>query len=351
MASLSRLFKAAVKAVKPGIPALVKTGSLLGGAIVGGVTAVGIVTVLEGFWARERMQPDEPITTKAPTGIFGEDRDGDPIDFAVLGDSLAVGVGADRPDGSVAVTLARDLARESGRPVRLYNSAVIGSEARGLSAQIAKLSAQGIQPDVALIVVGGNDLMHLQRTGPSVQFLSEAVRTLRMLQCEVVVATCPDMGTIRPFIQPLRLFAHWLSRLLAAAQTIVVLRAGGRTVSLADTLGPIFRLEPHVMFSADGLHPSTAGYARAADAILPSLCAAAGVWTHKDALVPHRVYREERGQFLAWLAFRASRHAGTEVSTEEHRHGIRIISIGRRTLGRLRSRTPHRRHNGSEPVR
>src|SRR5699024_9416817 len=150
-----------------------------GGAVVGGVTAVGIVTVLEGFWARERMQPGEPITTKAPTGTFGDEYDGEPIDFAVLGDSLAVGVGADRPAGSVAVMLARGRARESSQPVRLYNFAVIGSEARDLPAQIAELSAQGVRPGVALIVVGGNDLMHLQRTGPSVQFLSEAVRTLR----------------------------------------------------------------------------------------------------------------------------------------------------------------------------
>ncbi|NYI68881.1 SGNH/GDSL hydrolase family protein [Spelaeicoccus albus] len=322
---------------------LLKAGGALGGAVVGAVTAVGIVTVLEGFWARERLHPAAPITTKAPSGTFGDDLPGDPVKLAMFGDSLAVGVGADGPDGSVAVMLARGLSKESGRPVHLYNQAVIGCESRGLPAQVSALGALGVKPDVAVIVVGGNDLMHLQRTGPAVQFLSEAVRTLRMLGCEVVVATCPDMGTIRPFIQPLRIFAHWLSRLLAAAQTIVVLRAGGRTVSLADTLGPIFRRDPSAMFSADGLHPSSQGYARAAEVILPSLCAASGVWTHKRAFVPHRVYNEERGQFLAWLAFRASRHAGTEVSAEEHKHGVRIVSMGRRTLGRLRHRPSHGR--------
>lgn len=322
---------------------LLKASGALGGAVACGVTAVGVVTVLEGFLARERLHPVEAITTKAPSGIFGRDLPGKPLNLALLGDSLAVGVGADGPDGSVAVMLARGLSKESGRPVHLYNRAVIGCESRGLPAQIARLTAHGIHPDVAVIVVGGNDLMHLQGTGTAVQFLASAVQSLRLIHCEVVVATCPDMGTIRPFIQPLRIFAHWLSRLLAAAQTIVVLREGGRTVSLADTLGPIFRREPTIMFSADRLHPSSAGYARAADVILPSLCAAAGVWTHKEAIVPHRVYNEERGQFLAWLAFRASRHAGTEVSTEEHHHGIRVVSIGRRTLGRLRHRSARSR--------
>lgn len=331
---------------------LLKTGGALGGVLASGVTAVGIVTVLEGFWARERLHPVDAITTKAPSGVFGRELSGEPLKLALLGDSLAVGVGADGPDGSVAVMLARGLSKESGRPVHLYNSAVIGCESRGLLAQVSQFTAHGIDPDVAVIVVGGNDLMHLQRTGTAVEFLADAVRSLRRMHCEVVVATCPDMGTIRPFIQPLRIFAHWLSRLLAAAQTIVVLREGGRTVSLADTLGPIFRREPTIMFSADQLHPSSAGYARAADVILPSLCAAAGVWTHKEALVPHRVYNEERGQFLAWLAFRASRHAGTEVSADEHRHGVRIVSMGRRTLGRLRHRSVRARRtpDGVQPV-
>ena len=55
---------------------------------------------------------------------------------------------------------------------------------------------------------------------------------------EVVVGTCPDLGTIQPIRQPLRSLMKRWSRDLAAAQTVAVVEAGGRTVSLGDLIGP-----------------------------------------------------------------------------------------------------------------
>jgi hypothetical protein len=53
-----------------------------------------------------------------------------------------------------------------------------------------------------VIIVGGNELMRMQSVGASVGYLFEAVRDLRQMGCDVVVATCPDMGTVLPFDQP-----------------------------------------------------------------------------------------------------------------------------------------------------
>ena len=58
----------------------------------------------------------------------------------------------------------------------------------------------------------------------AVRYLVDAVRTLRDAGCEVVVGTCPDLGTIRPIQPPLRWLARRWSRQLAAAQTV----GGGR---------------------------------------------------------------------------------------------------------------------------
>lgn len=308
----------------------------IGGMAAGGVFAVGLLTVVEGFWARQRLFPTQILDVSGRTGLFGDAYEGEPIELALLGDSLAVGVGAEDPDQTVGVLLANGVASASRRPVRLRNVAVIGSESKDLSAQIDALVDDGVHLQVVVILVGGNEVMHLQSIGTAVQHLSTAVRDLRQMGCHVVVATCPDMGTVRPFSQPLRFFAHWLSRVLATAQTIVVLRSGGRSVSLADTLGPLFRREPTLMFSTDHLHPSSHGYTRAAEVLLPSVCAAASLWTGEVVSVPHRVYRRDRRRPLAWFAFRAARRAGTELNAAHHR-GQRLVEVGRHTVNRYRS--------------
>ena len=132
-------------------------------------------------------------------------------------------------------------------------------------------------------MIGANDVTHrIDKSGRRAP-PGQAVRSLRDVGAEVVVGTCPDLGTIEPVPQPLRLLARRWSRDLAAAQTVAVVEAGGRTVSLGDLLGPEFDERPHEMFSADRFHPSPAGYARAAAALLPSVCAALGVWVRRAA--------------------------------------------------------------------
>lgn len=279
------------------------------------VAPLGGLLVAQAFLARHRRPPGEGSPVQVRSWLIGGDNTGTPLELALMGDSLAAGLGADEPRETVGVLLARGLAAASERPVQLRNVAVVGSESKHLAEQVANLTSTNSQLEVVVIIVGGNDVLHLQSIGASVQHLATAVRELRSRGCEVVVGTCPDMGTVRLFAQPLRLLAHFLSRLLAAAQTIVVLRAGGRTVSLADTVGPIFTREPVTMFSSDRVHPSSLGYSRAAEALLPSVCAAAGIWGGWKLSLPHRIHWRERDiRWMAPLAFWAVRHAGAEAS-------------------------------------
>jgi hypothetical protein len=106
--------------------------------------------------------------------------------------------------------------------------------------------------------------------------------------------------------------ARRASRILAAAQTIAVVEAGGRSVSLGDLLGPEFLAAPGQMFSADRFHPSAAGYAAAAAALLPSAGAALGHFNVADDS-PSRTHGE--GVLpLAQAAVEAADAAGTEVA-------------------------------------
>ena len=122
---------------------------------------------------------------------------GDPIDLLLLGDSIAAGLGAERPKETLGGRLARGLAKQTGRAVRLRTAAQVGSESSMLGAQLAALPP-AYRPDVAVIVVGGNDVTHRVPVADAVRHLEEAVVTLRERGAGVVVGTCPDLGALRP---------------------------------------------------------------------------------------------------------------------------------------------------------
>lgn len=130
------------------------------------------------------------------------------------------------------------------------------------------------RPDVAVIVVGGNDVTHRVPTSQSLQHLRDTIVRLQEQGAEVVVGTCPDLGMLRPVPQPLRALGSRASRQLARAQREVALEEGAWAVSLAHVVGPFFITNPDEMFSLDRFHPSAQGYKRTAKAMLPSVLAA-----------------------------------------------------------------------------
>jgi lysophospholipase L1-like esterase len=204
--------------------------------------------------------------------------------FAVLGDSSAAGVGADTPEQLPGVLLARGLAEESGRPVRLVTYAISGSTSRDIEAQVDRALAE--PPEVAMLIIGANDVTVKLPVRTAARLLGEQLERLRAAGVPVIVGTCPDLGAIRPIPQPLRAVAGSWSRLLAKAQRAVVLRAGGIPVPLADLLSPEFIARPAELFSKDRFHPNAAGYEAAAAVLLAPLCAAAGIWSAQLRAIP-----------------------------------------------------------------
>ncbi len=288
-----------------------------GGAV--GAAGMILLGVLVGEARLARRTVGEP-TTEPPVadGLYGPERacsgaGPDPITLALLGDSGAAGFGVDRPAETPGALLAAGLSEVADRPVRLVNTAKVGARSADLLGQVT--AALEHSPDLAVIMIGANDVTHRVRPVNSVRQLSEAVRRLRADNVEVVVGTCPDLGTIEPIAQPLRLVARRWSRAMAAAQTIAVVKAGARSVSLGDLLGPEFAAQPRVMFSADRFHPSASGYARVASVVLPSMAAALGLGP-ADRARP-ALETEEGVSSLAAAAVQAVEEPGTEVSGTE----------------------------------
>ncbi|GAB3064682.1 SGNH/GDSL hydrolase family protein [Micromonospora schwarzwaldensis] len=277
------------------------------GATVAATAATGGVLLGQARQARRTIPMAEAPPPRCD-GVYGARFPGRPVTMVVLGDSSAAGYGVHRRRETPGSLLATGLSRRLHRPVRLHRFAVVGALSAGLKPQVE--SALEVTPDVAVVLVGGNDVTNRTPPALAVRYLVDAVRTLRGAGCEVVVGTCPDLGTIRPIQPPLRWLARRWSRQLAAAQTVAVVEAGGRTVSLGDLLGPRFAAEPGRMFAWDRFHPSAEGYAMAAAALLPTVLSALGA-------VPERrppLAGLEGVRSLPEAAHEAARHAGTEVS-------------------------------------
>lgn len=252
------------------------------GAAVGGLTYGGR-ELLHRQADIARGVIGKPLGEKAPKAdkVYKK-RFGDPVDLVMLGDSLAAGLGADLPSETLGARLAKGTAKRIHRSVRLRTVARVGNHSSELMEQIGRFP-KGYRPDVAVIVVGGNDITHRHATGASVAHLEDAIRTLQGLGAEVVVGTCPDLGMLRAVPQPLRTLGSLASRQLASAQREAALALGARVVDLRQVAGPFFVTNPDEMFSIDRFHPSSLGYRRTAKAMLPSVVAAFG----GEVEVPH----------------------------------------------------------------
>jgi len=198
------------------------------------------------------------------------------LHLMVFGDSTACGYGCQSADELPGVLIARGLAEESGKRIRLSTKAIVGATSKGLSGQIDAMFVAGPPPDAAVIMVGANDITRPNGIGPSARRVGRAVRRLRGSGAVVVVGTCPDFGVIRAIPQPLRWVARSRGLRLARAQAGEVRGAGGIPVPFSDLLAPEFQKAPDLLFSQDMFHPSAAGYSLAAKQLLPALCKALG---------------------------------------------------------------------------
>ena len=257
------------------------TAAFAGGAVAAaGTLAVGVFggQLLVARWTIPGAEAPPPRCG----GWYGREYgDATPLRLAVLGDSTAAGYGVHTRAETPGALLANAIAAAMQRPVRLTCPAVVGSVSAWLPAQAETVLDAGV--DLAIIFIGANDVATRANEKRAVGYLAEAVRAIRGAGADVIVATCPDLGTVRPIQPPLRWVARRWCRQMAAAQRIAVERAGGRTVSLGDLLGPSFDADPRTMFGPDRYHPSAKGYRAAVDVVLPTAFAVLGLTTEDDA--------------------------------------------------------------------
>jgi lysophospholipase L1-like esterase len=309
-------------------PRRVATAALVGGT----ATFSGFYAFLAGeaMLARRTINVTDE-RPPVPDGVYGDDLPGRTIRCLVLGDSAAVGYGVLRADDTPAAMLGIGLAHVMDAPVDVHSFAVVGAQSSDLMGQIDLAMEVEPEPDLAVIIVGANDVTHGVRPTVAAAILGKAVQRLTDAGCEVVVGTCPDLGSVRPILQPLRAMARYWSRSIAREQTIAVVSAGGRAVSLGDLLGTLFNEKYEIMFGADRFHPSETGYANMVSVLVP---AAAASLRERERAHAYASYAGPPRDLMpvADAAAEAAQHPGTQVVQEQGQNG-RWATVLRRRRG------------------
>ena len=165
-------------------------------------------------------------------------------------------------------------------------------------------------------MIGANDVTELTKPSVAVPFLEDAVRRLRARGAEVVVGTCPDLGTIRPIAQPLRAYARRLSRKMAPRADRRRGR-GRRPDGVARRPArPDVRHAPRAVLAPTGSTRPRRATRRPRCAVLPSALDALGLGTRARSASP---FTTRRSKPLAKAAAQAAARPGSEVAAEPRR--------------------------------
>jgi lysophospholipase L1-like esterase len=209
-------------------------------------------------------------TSGAPSGV-APDVPPTPLTLAVLGDSIAYGTGARSAADALGPRLSAALTAD-GFDVSLHVLAVPGAVSRDLAPQVER--ARRLGPDLAVVVIGANDLARFVPADRAVASLASALRDLRALGTDVVLVPAPDMSMV-PFVPAaFRPAVQAACRVLQREQTAVAEAAGCTVALVAAEVAGAFGSDP-ALFSSDRFHPSSAGYARIAAALAPFVLDAA----------------------------------------------------------------------------
>lgn len=173
----------------------------------------------------------------------------------VVGDSTGVGTGAAQSQHSVAGRIS------AAHPDWLIdNQAENGAKFEDVVAQLQALKKRY---DLVLVLAGGNDVIRLTSAGDMRTNIVSVVRSAQARSPVVVLMPSGNVGHSPFFPPPISWLMSSRSKNLHAIVQQVARQSGARYVRLLEPpeKDP-FALEPKRMHAADGLHPSSDGYAQ-----------------------------------------------------------------------------------------
>lgn len=218
--------------------------NLVGIAILSVIAYWGANTFFKARISKALMEHEEPYSNE--TYDYRKT-------LLVLGDSTGAGVGADKPEDSVAGRLARYLGA-----TYVENHAASGTMTEELSFQIQK--AKLPKYDYILLQIGGNDILAFHNAKRTAARLSNLMAKLPPAG-KVILMCAGNIGGATLFPPPMRPF-HTMTNLAVHREFARV--AHGWKAVYVDLFEPFwkdpFLRNPFRYLSRDGLHPSSYGY-------------------------------------------------------------------------------------------
>src|ERR1700759_4719208 len=83
------------------------------------------------------------------------------LHLMIFGDSTATGYGCRSAEEVPGVLIARGLAEQTGKRIRLSTKAIVGATSKGVCGQVDAMFVAGPPPDVAVMMIGANDVTAL----------------------------------------------------------------------------------------------------------------------------------------------------------------------------------------------
>ncbi len=232
-------------------------------AVVAVPVAAALVLGVEVELARRGPDLDDDTPLSHDGRIGGTT--GSALRMVWLGDSTAAGVGA----SDVDLAIPRRVAVALDRPVELTSLAVSGDRVSDVvDDQAPRLDS--LRPDVVLVSIGANDVVHLTSREDFRSRYDELVAAIPEGALLVLLGV-PDMGAPPRYLQPLRGIASLRGRQLDAVSRDVARTHDAVYVDIAGETGPTMRSDTARYFSPDRYHPGDEGYALWADAVLEQL--------------------------------------------------------------------------------
>jgi lysophospholipase L1-like esterase len=243
---------------------------LAGGLVAAGSLAALAVPIIQGVGTWRTARPPVP-GPHAQDGLVGGDGDGaDPITVVWLGDSLACGVGATTPEGSLPRKAAALWCEADGHSVDLLCLARPGASVADVLVRQVPEATPGLGAGtVAVVTVGSNDVGSPRGPHRFRRDYAAVLDALVATGATVIAVGLPHLGSAVVMRRPLRSLASLAGRYADRTVRRVAESHGAHYVHIAVRAPR--GTDPVTYLAADRWHPNDATYHLWADRVVTRL--------------------------------------------------------------------------------